>query len=178
MGRQSFRTDQLRRRRRELLLQEVSVGRDQPILFDRNFHRFEKQHRGAGLGQETKYIAGVDGVDGDIEVGMGRQEHPHGVRCDETRLPQKLRAAHPRHPHIGDDDDETAILLEGFEPGRTALSGHDIEPRAKDADQALTDVDFVVDTKDARALLNPHALLQSISHPAHCTTSRAELLRR
>ena len=52
----------------------------------------------------------VDRADGDVRVGVRRQQHQLGVGRLLPHLPQHLDARHPGHPLVGDDRGDGSVL--------------------------------------------------------------------
>jgi hypothetical protein len=107
------------------------------------------------LGDESVDLAPVDGVDGDVHLGVAGQHHAHDVGVPLANVGEQVHPGHLGHALVGDHD-LCGVLVEELQgiggPGRVqdvhVLGAH--QPL-----QGLEDVDLVVDEEDR--VLVPHS---------------------
>ena len=108
----------------------------------------------------------VDRRDGDLGVGVGREQDPLRVGVDLLDGLEELDAGHARHPLVGEEErhgrSSQLEAVRGVEGGGATVGGHDAVVRAEPAPQVplhrAEHLRIVVDREDHRLVHDPSSL--------------------
>jgi hypothetical protein len=132
-----------------------------------------------GLGEVMVEVRDVDRLDRRVDVRVRRQEHAPGQRIGLPRLRQQLRAVHPRHALVADDDRERVAarleLADGCERLLARGRAHDRVRLAIAGAQVAADrgehLRIVVDDEEDR-LVHGFGFTDSLSRSAIGSVTR------
>ncbi len=142
----------------DCLVQQLTLGSDQPVVLYCFLERRAQDLRRARLAQEPEDTTVVDCGDRIVQIGLAGEQHPDGIRKLLPHGRQQLSPVHHRHPHVRDDHIERnrrSHYLQGLRP---TLSKRQIEVTPEAPPEPFEDSQLIIDTDDTgfhRVLSSP-----------------------